>query len=235
MKIGVIGDGLVASVFKEMPNFEIVHRDGWHPVRWDGLVNCAALTSRIKCDEVPFNEVLKANVCLPCRMMEEIESIGKEIPFIQFSSCAVYRHAPHHEMELSESSPVFPLHAYGASKILMEQLLSDRDVHILRIPRVVTDNGHPSDFKFHIQNWSYVEDRLVSIVRGETLVTAVSNIMRGGVPTGIYNLATETIKLIDLVKQYGLQNFEVVPADSMKGLGPWPVLNVGKAKLYGVI
>lgn len=235
MAIGIVGDGLVGSLFRGMPRFEVVHRDEWDPIVWDGLVNCAAMSSRIRCEKAPFMEVLKANVFLPIQMRRTIDLMKNPINFIQFSTSAIYEH-PHHPDDLiSEGHPLFPLHAYGASKMLMEDLLKDTDTYIFRIPRVVTDNGHESDLGAHIANWTHAEDRNLSIVRGETIINAVNTVMSEDVPTGVYNLATEIIHLPTFIKEnYGWDG-KVVPADSMRGLGPWPALDTRKAEQYGLI
>ena len=234
MKYGIVGDGLVASIFKNLSDFEVVHRDGWNPIRWDGLVNCAAQSSRIACENVPFLDVLKANTILPVEMYEATRNRENPVPFIQFSTSALYKHPPHPDTPLDEHSEIYPLHSYGASKMLMEQMLSSSESYIFRIPRVVTDNGHPGDFKNHIANWTHVEDRNVSIVRGDTIVEAVRSVLTGDAPPGIYNIATEIVNLPEIVASYGITP-EIIPADSMEGLGPWPILDTGKAYRYGLI
>ena len=233
MKYGVVGDGLVGSVFKGQSDFEVVHRDEWKPVRWDALVNCAGLSSRTLCEQVSYEDVLRGNVWLPLEMFEAIQTMETPVPFIQFSSCSVYKHPIDPHVPLDENAPMFPLHIYNASKILMEYCLGT-NVYILRLPRVITDNGHHGDFKNHIANWKYVEDRPVSIVRTATLLKAVRTILQGSVPVGVYNIATEVVSLPEIAAQYGAKS-DTIPADSMAGLGPWPVLNTDKAERYGLI
>ena len=245
MKYGVIGDGFVASIFKGLPDFEVVHRDEWLPIRWDGLINCAGLSSRSMCEEAPFLDVLAANVFLPIRIREAIDQMERPVPFIQLSSCAVYKHPTPHDTPLKETDPIYPLHSYSASKILMEQALSRSNTYIFRIPRVITDNGHPGDFEHHAGNWKYVEGRFIVIVRGNALLKAVEAVMRGvysmsegtysSAPPGTYNISSEVVYLPDLAKAYGVKNLDIVPADSMEGFGPWPVLDSGKAEQYGLI
>ena len=234
MKIGVIGDGLVGSVFKGLPDYEVVHRDGWKSLEWNALVNCAGVTSRILCEQEPHIEVLKGNVWLPLEIYDWAQTRQQPIPFIQFSSCAVYKHPSFPEELLDEYAPLLPIHVYNASKMLMEQCLAGSEAYIIRIPRVITDNGHHKDFGHHIKSWRFVEDRPVSIVRTETLRNTVGRILSGSVPPGIYNIATEVVRLPELAKQYGADAVSV-PADSMAGLGPWPVLDTGKAERYGLL
>lgn len=235
MRIGIVGDGLVASVFKGLQDCEVVHRNEWQPIRWDGLVNCAAMSSRARCEGASFVDVMRANTWMPLQMRRQIDRLNRKVKFIQFSTCAIYKHPADPDDLISENHPLFPLHSYGASKILMEMMLENTDTYIFRIPRVVTGNGHKSDLDSHIANWTQVEDRNASIVRGETIIKAVKAVMEEEVPTGVYNLATEIIHLPSFIKEnYGWEG-EVVPADSMKGLGPWPVLDTTKGEMYGIL
>lgn len=247
MKIGVIGDGLVASIFKELPGYEVVHRDGWEDKLegWDGVINCAGLTSRLRCMGRPYTEVLEANVLLPKRIADTINGMAKPIPFIQFSSCSVYKRPDSIYHALDEFQPTEPTHEYNASKILMEYVLRDTPTFILRIPRVVTGNGHPSDFDKHSAKWTQVEDLPTTILRSETLLKVVSQLtdritwsFQRGVHNEramLYNIATEVIQVPEFIKEnYGWQG-EVVKANSMSHLGPWPILDTRKAERYGLL
>ena len=247
MKIGIIGDGLVASIFKGLPGYEVVHHDGWEDKieGWSAVVNCAGLTSRLKCMNRPYTEVLEANVWLPRRICDAVETLNRPIPFIQFSSCSVYKRPDSVYNALDEKHPTEPTHEYNASKILMEHVLRDTDTLILRIPRVVTGNGHHADFDKHSARWTQVEDRPTTIVRSETLLKAVNNItdpqrwhFQRGAHDGIlmvFNIATEVIRVPEFIKEnYGWQG-EVIPPDSMTGLGPWPILDTRKAERHGII
>ena len=226
---------LVASLFKGLEGFEVVHRDEWMPIRWDAVINTAALSSKTLCDIAHGSEVLKANVLLPLQIREAIDKSDREVKFIQMSSCAVYKHPEDPDDVLDEDSPLYPLHSYNASKILMEKMLAGTDTHIFRIGRVVTDNGHHSDFNHHISNWTHAEDRRTSITSGESIVKAVDSVLTKQITPGVYNIVSEVIHLPSYIKsRYGWEG-EIVPADSMVGLGPWPILNGGKAKRHGLL
>ena len=64
-QFGVVGAGLVGTLFEDVPGFEVVHRNQWEPVRWEGLVNTATIAGRAICEETAFSSVLGANVQLP--------------------------------------------------------------------------------------------------------------------------------------------------------------------------
>ena len=236
-KYGVVGAGLVGSLFEGLDDFEVVHHDEWLPMRWErGLVNCAAQSSRIACEQKHFSDVLQANVYLPQKMYESTLNFKGDVPFVQFSTTAIYKHPKNPDTVLDEDAAIYPLHSYGASKILMEDILADKECYIFRIPRVITDNGHPNDFGHHITRWTEVEDRHCSIVRGETIVNAVMAALENpNSPPGIYNIATEVIHLPSFIKEnYGWEG-KVIPADSMEGLGPWPIIDTSKAYRWGFI
>ena len=243
MKIGVIGDGLVASIFKDLPGFEVVHRDGWEDKLegWDGVINCAGLTSRLKCMNRPYTEVLEANVWLPQRIADAISAMDKPVSFIQFSSCSVYKRPDSVHYALDETHPTEPIHEYNASKILMEHVLRDTPTYILRIPRVVTGNGHHADFDKHSANWTHVEDLPTTIVRSETLLKVVNQLVwsfQRGVHNDmamLYNIATEVIRVPEFIKEnYGWKG-EVVSAGYFPELGPWPILDIRKAERHGFL
>ena len=254
-KFGVVGAGLVGSLFQEVPGFEVVHRDQWQPVRWEGLVNTAAIAGRAICEETAFSSVLGANVRLPMQMfaacqrgqdrwtsLEKAEAEGLSmddgavyqpiyptplysdvpVPFITFSTSAVYGKPPSTVHKVKETDPLYPQNAYSASKILMEAMLSPRSnrdskqhdqCFIFRIPRVITSNGHPRDFCEKVKAWNVVEDLYESVIYPETIIKAVTRALTDpDLPRGVYNLASEAVHLPTYIKEnYGWEGDIVEP------------------------
>ena len=233
-RYGVVGAGLIGSLFKEIRGFDVVHRHQWQPVRWDGgLVNCAGIIGREICEATPFAQVLGANVRMPLKMFEMCR--GQDVPFITFSSSTVYA-KPKQEVDLVlESDSLFPHDAYSASKILMESLLPHDQCFIFRIPRVVADNGHPNDFCEKVKGWKVCEDVYRSVIYPETIIKAVKRALTDpSVPRGIYNLASDAVHLPTFVRnRYGWEG-EIVEAYSL-GYYPEVILNCDKANEAGLI
>ena len=231
-QFGVVGAGLVGSLFEDVPGFEVVHRNEWEPVRWeDGLVNCAGIAGRVRCKETDFAQVLSANVHLPMEMFEACQSLG--VPFVAFSTTALYD-KPEGDT-VSESNPLYPHDSYSASKILMERMLPNDKCFIFRIPRVITDDGNPKDFRQHIKRWTLCEDITRSIIYPETLVKAVTRALADpDIPRGVYNLASEAVHLPTFIKEnYGWEG-EIVAPYSL-GYYTEGVLDTGKAESVGLI
>ena len=232
-KFGVIGAGLVGSIFKELDGFQVVHRNEWKDAIWDwkGVVNCAAITGLDKCEETDFAQVLHANVTMPIDIADYAANL--QIPFIQFSTSAVYRRPIKQGNPVDESAPLYPYNAYAGSKILMEATLPP-SCYIFRIPVVYTSSGADNDFGQKVRRWTMVEDVLISIVYKDTLIRAVRNALIQEIPPGIYNVASEAVHLPSYIKeQFGWQG-EVVAADSLN-LSPAIVVNTSKAKGQGLI
>lgn len=232
--IGVVGAGLVGSLFKDRDGFEVVHRDEWEPVRWlGGLVNCAGIVGRVICEETDFERIISANVGMPLKMFEACHS--QSIPFITFSTSAVYRASEKTGDRVTEESLLYPHNTYAASKILMEGVLPHGARYIFRIPRVVTNNGHPNDFREHIKNWKVCEDVYRSVVYPETIIKAVDRALTNpNLPYGTYNIASEAVHLPTFIKEeYGWEG-EIVEPYSL-GYYPEVVLDVKKAEEVGLI
>lgn len=223
-KYGVVGAGLVGSIFKGFEDYEVIHRDEWQPMRWDGLVNCCAIAGRAICDESPFEAVLEANVRLPMNMSAECLDAG--VPFITFSTSGVYR-ASRTIDKVDEQSPIYPQNCYIASKMLMEATLPHDRCFIFRIPQVITPND---EFGQKVKGWKVVEDLSQSVIYPDAIVQAVNRVMMTKqVKPGIYNLASEVVHLPTFIRnQYGWEG-EVVKPYSL-GYTPPVILDTTKAK-----
>ena len=266
-RFGVVGSGLVGSLFKEVPGFEVVHRNQWQPLRWEGLVNTAAIAGRAICEETPFSMVLGANVRLPMQMFEacqrgqdrytslaraEAEELSMDdgaayqpihptplypdvpVPFITFSTTAIYQ-TPIGSHSVRETDALYPHNSYAASKILMEAMLPDDKCFIFRIPTVVTNNGHPNDFREKIKRWSVVEDVSQSIIYPETIIKAVERALTmQKVTPDIYNIASEVVHLPTFIKEeYGWEG-DIIEPHSL-GYSAAVIQNTSKAESVGLI
>ena len=221
----VVGDGLVGGIFKGEPAFKVVHRDSREV--GDGIVNAAALSGKMACDTAGFDATVQANVELPKVLYELAKSVC--VPYIVFSSASVYQGVD----VVCETAPVYPSNLYVASKILMERVLPD-DCFIFRIPLVDLDNDHRNDLSEKIKGWNTCEARETSLVHAETIYKAVNNALTKQIRPGIYNIASEIVRLPDYIKtKYGWEG-EVVPRGSL-GLSNIPVLNLRKAQDAGLI
>ena len=232
-KIGVVGAGLVGSCFKDLDGFQVVHRNEWKDAIWDwkGVVNCAAITGLDKCEETDFAHVLRANAKMPVDIGDYAANL--QIPFVQFSTSAVYRRPIKQGDPVDESAPLYPYNAYAGSKILMEATLPP-SCYIFRIPVVHTRSGVANDFGEKVKRWAMVEDVLISIVYKDTLIKAVWNALIQEIPPGIYNIASEAVHLPSYIQErFGWQG-EVVAADSLN-LSPAIVLDITKAGTTGLI
>ena len=267
-RFGVVGAGLVGSLFANVPGFEVVHRDQWQPVRWEGLVNTAAIAGRAICEETAFSAVLGANVWMPMRMFEacqrgqdrwtslekaEAEGLNMDdeavyqpiyptplysdepVPFITFSTSAVYGKPPSMEHKVKETDPLYPQNAYSASKILMEAMLPHDKCFIFRIPRVVTKNGHPNDFGEKVKGWKVCEDVYESVIYPETITKAVTRALTDSdIPQGIYNLASEAVHLPTYIKEEYSWEGDIVEPYSL-GYCSTVVFDTSKAEGAGLI
>ena len=231
-KFGVIGAGLVGSVFKELEGFQVVHRNEWKDAIWDwkGVVNCAAITGLDKCEETDFAQVLRANVKMPIDIADYAANL--QIPFIQFSTSAVYR-LPTKFKLVEEDDPLYPYNTYSGSKILMERVLP-KSCFIFRIPVVSTGSGADNDYAQKVKRWMYVEDVHKSIIYKDTLIEAVRSALGAYYKAGVYNIGSEVIHLPTYVKEKFGWEGEIVPANSL-GRSPAIALNTSKAKVHGLI
>ena len=114
---------MVGSCFKDLDGFEVVHRNEWKDRVWNwrGIVNAAGIIGIGPCQEASYDDLIKANVTLAVDMQGYAARLG--IPFLTFSTTAVYRRPPDLEERLREDAPLYPYNSYGASKMLMEASL----------------------------------------------------------------------------------------------------------------
>ena len=259
-RFGVVGAGLVGNLFESVPGYEVVHRNEWEPVRWEGLVNTAALTGRHTCEETHFTQVLSANVRLPMKMFEACEkgldrydtlarleiagdfpsfppyeNTQKPVPFITFSTSAVYRAPDRIDQAVTEECPLYPTNSYNASKILMEAMLPHDRCFIFRIPRVIAGTKHPNDFERKVQKWQVCEDLSESVIYPWTMIKAVERALtEPEIPFGVYNLASETVHLPSYIKEHYGWEGEVVEPRSL-GFCPAVIFDTSKAESVGLI
>ena len=234
-KFGVVGAGLVGSCFKELDEFHVVHRNEWkdHIGNWKGIVNCAGIVGIGPCEAATFDELIRANVELAVDMCGYAVDLG--IPFLTFSTSAVYRRPSDLEEKLTEQAPLYPYNSYGASKILMEASLPRDGCYIFRIPRVDTETDSEKDFGPKVRNWKVVEEVYQSFVFRDTIINSVRNALNQRTRFyGIYNIASEDVHLPSYVRsKYGWTG-EVVPAHSLN-LSPAVMIDTTKAKDLGLI
>ena len=231
-KFGVVGTGLVGSIFKELDGFQVVHRNEWkdHIWDWKGVVNCAGIVGLDQCENTDFAQVLRANAKMPIDIADYAANL--QIPFVQFSTSAVYR-LPTKFKLVEEDDPLYPYNSYASSKIAMEATLP-KSCFIFRIPVVSTGSGADNDFEQKVKRWTYVEDVHKSIVYKETLIKVVSNAMRMHYKFGTYNIGSEIIHLPTYIREKLGWEGETVPANSL-GRSPAIALDTSKAKVHGLI
>ena len=232
-KFGVIGAGLVGSIFKELDEFQMVHRNEWKDAiwNWKGVVNCAGIVGLQVCEDTDFAHVLRANAKMPVDIADYAANL--QIPFVQFSTSAVYRRPIKQGDPVDEDAPLYPYNAYAGSKILMEATLPP-SCYIFRIPVVYTCSDADNDFGQKVERWTVVEDVLISIVYKDTLIRAVRNVLTQEIPPGIYNIASEAVHLPSYIEEQFAWQGEVVTADSLN-LSPAIVVDIAKARKAGLI
>lgn len=234
-KIGVVGAGLVGSCFKGLDEFEVVHRNEWKDRVWNwrGIVNAAGVIGIGPCQEASYDELIKANVKLAVDMCDYAANL--KIPFLTFSTTAVYRRPLDLEERLREDAPLYPYNSYGASKILMEASLPKDACFIFRLPRVDTETDSEKDFGPKLKNWKVVEDVRQSFVFRDTIIESVRNAMNNQTRFyGIYNIGSTDVYLPDYIQEkYGWTG-EVVPAHSLN-LSPAVMIDTNKAKDLGIL
>jgi len=234
-KIGVVGAGLVGSCFKGLDDFEVVHRDEWKDAVWNwrGIVNAAGIIGPAPCDNASLDDLIKANVKLAVDMEGYAANLG--IPFLTFSTTAVYRRPIDLKEKLREDAPLYPYNAYGASKILMEASLPKDACFIFRLPRVDTETDSEKDFGPKLKNWKVVEAVCQSFVFRDEIIRSVRNAMNNQTRFyGIYNIGSTDVYLPDYIEdKYGWTG-EVVPAHSLN-LSPAVMIDTTKAKGLGLL
>lgn len=234
-KIGVVGAGLVGSCFKDLDEFEVVHHNEWKDRVWNwrGIVNAAGIIGIGPCQDASLDELIKANVKLAVDMEGYAANLG--IPFLTFSTTAVYRRPPDLEERLREDAPLYPYNSYGASKMLMEASLPKDKCFIFRLPRVDTGTDSEKDFGPKVKHWKVVEAVYLSFVFRDTIIESVRNAMNNQTRFyGIYNIGSTDVYLPDYIQQkYGWTG-EVVPAHSLN-LSPAVMTDTSKAKDLGLL
>ena len=234
-KIGVVGAGLVGSCFKGLDEFEVVHHHEWKDRVWNwrGIVNAAGIIGIDPCQDASLDELIQANVKLAVDMAGYAANVG--IPFLTFSTTAVYRRPIDLEERLREDAPLYPYNAYGASKMLMEASLPKDACFIFRLPRVDTGTDSEKDFGPKLKHWKVVERVYQSFVFRDTIIGSVRNAMNNQTRFyGIYNIASTDVYLPDYIREkYGWTG-EVVPAHSLN-LSPAVMVNATRAKDLGLL
>ena len=157
------------------------------------------------------------------------------LPFLSFSTTAVYRRPIDLEERVREDAPLYPYNSYGASKMLMEASLAKDACFIFRLPRVDTGTDSEKDFAQKIKTWKVVEAVYLSFVFRDTIIESVRNAMNNGTRFyGIYNIGSTDVYLPDYIREkYGWTG-EVVPAHSLN-LSPAVMTDTTKAKDMGLL
>ena len=234
-KIGVVGAGLVGSCFEGLDEFELVHHNEWkdHIWNWRGIVNAAGIIGIGPCEEATLDELIRANIKLAVDMCGYAANL--DIPFLTFSTTAVYRRPIDLKEKLREDAPLYPYNAYGASKILMEASLPKDRCFIFRLPRVDTETDSEKDFGPKLKNWKVVEAVYQSFVYRNEIIRSVRNAMNHQTRFyGIYNIDSTEVYLPDYIrKKYGWTG-EVVRAHSLN-LSPAVMIDTSKAKDLGLL
>ena len=234
-KIGVVGAGLVGSCFEGLDEFEVVHHNEWKDRVWNwrGIVNAAGIIGIGPCQEASLDALIKANVTLPVDMQGYAANLG--IPFLTFSTTAVYRRPIDLEERVREDAPLFPYNSYGASKMLMEASLPKDACFIFRLPRVDTETDSEKDFGPKLKHWKVVEGVYQSFVFRETIIESVRNAMNHRTRFyGIYNIGSTDVYLPDYIREkYGWTG-EVVRAHSLN-LSPAVMIDGSKARDLGLL
>ena len=233
-KIGVVGAGLVGSCFKGLDEFEVVHHNEWkdHVWNWRGIVNAAGIIGIGPCRDTSLDDLIQANVKLAVDMEGYAANVG--IPFLTFSTTAVYRRPIDLKEKLREDAPLYPYNAYGASKILMEASLPQDRCFIFRLPRVDTETHSEKDFGPKLKHWKVVEAVYQSFVFRDTIVESVCNAMNNRTRFyGIYNIGSTEVYLPDYIREkYGWTGKVVEP--HTLGLSPAVMIDTQKAKDLGL-
>ena len=229
-KIGVVGAGLVGSCFKDLDDFEIVHHHEWkdYVSNWAGVVNAAGIIGIGPCEAATYDDLIRANVKLAVDMCDC--ALNLDIPYLTFSTSAVYRRPIDLEERVREDAPLYPYNSYGASKMLMEVSLPKDKCFIFRLPRVDIGTDSEKDFAQKIKTWKVVEAVYLSFVFRDTIIESVRNAMNNQTRFyGIYNIGSTDVYLPDYIQEkYGWTG-EVVPAHSLN-LSPAVMIDTSKAE-----
>lgn len=230
----VVGRGLIGSIFSEDSRFDLVSHDEWQNRNLDnysGMVCAAAISTEAQCQKARMEEVLRANVELPLRMLKL--AMARNIPFVAFSTAGVYREAGMRK----EEDDVSPHNRYTASKIMMEYALQNeayQHLFTFRIPFVVLFSTHPNDLGSRVANWKKCEDVTASIVFRAHIKYPVKRALKKSAPGGIYNIASGTIHFPTFLKDRFGWCGDIVP-NGMLGKTPNSALDIRKATGAGLL
>ena len=229
-----VGRGSVGSVFSTEEHFDLSSHHDWEDQDlsiYSGMVCTAGICNEPTCQNMRMDEVLKANVDLPMRMLRAAKALN--IPFVAFSTTAVYGRPGIR----SEDDDVNPHNRYTASKIMMEYALlreGNSRLFIFRIPFVVLFTNHPNDFGARVSKWPKCEDVTASIVYRGDLRNAVIRALKCELSGGIYNIASGDVHFPRFLEDRFGWHGQVVPAHSL-GKTPNCMISVGKAKEAGLL
>ncbi len=230
----VVGRGLVGSVFKKDPHFDVVSHEEWQRAaqhNYRGIVCAAAISAEARCQQATMTEVMEANVTLPLRILRLAKA--RNVPCVVYSTAGVYKEAG----VRAETDDVHPHNRYTASKVYMEHALQNeayQKLYIFRIPFVVLFSTHQNDLGSRVMNWAKCEDVNASVVYKAVLDRSVRRAMANGVPGGIYNIASGIVHFPTFLEDRFNWRGDVVPAHSM-GRTPNSQLNSSKAEKSGLL
>lgn len=243
----VVGRGMVGSCFADNPNFEIMSYEQWPAFRdraihdtarnWGGFICAAGIAGNQACDQQSMSDILAANVDLPVEML--MLARQWKIPFVAISSSSVYRSAARPQKETDD---VHPHGRYSASKIAMEHMLASlcdtapiryESLYILRLPFLVILDG-AYNFGMRCSSWTQCEAVITSVVYPAALLGAVQCALLNRPPGGIYNIASGSVLLPNMIRDWFGWEGEVVPAGKLN-VNPTHILDTAKAEAAGLI
>lgn len=165
---------------------------------YSGILYLAADTTISSSRKIDLNgKVFSANVCFLHFVLEQLASLNSPPPFYYISSMAVY--SPYQELPVNENGVCVPLHEYGLSKLMAEQLVTYYSSNfklpsaILRLPGIYGGNRNDgflyqlrkklsenSDFTVNTENLNFWEpmhihdlcktiSRLIKLSRSEDI------------------------------------------------------------------
>ena len=232
----VIGKGFIGTELDKFDEFTTIHRKDLATVLLEettAVVNTAAIVGYKKCKDAGYDEVMKSNVSFAYNLAQNCSNRG--LPFFQFSTTGIYAQqictTLEGFIEPRETSPTFPHNLYTASKMLMEQALHQfNNTYIFRIPWFKQINV----FKNRAQNWNYVQNTWTSMVYSTTLKNAIISVVHQNTPSGIYNIADETVFFPHFIENIIKAELEICSEHDVDMTSSIPI-STQKAKLAGIL
>ena len=231
----VVGRGLVGKMLAEGEQFELISHTEFHESpatrSYDGYVCTAAISGERACQDVSWTEVVQANVALPFQLIKRARR--DKAPVVLFSTSGVYRYPG----VAKEDDDVEPHNRYTTSKLVMEHCalsMAYSKCYVFRIPFICLFVDGKMDMPNRVRAWTKCENVNTSILYKKELLQSVLCALGASVPSGVYNVMSENIRLPEFVKEQFDWHGEVVPQGSL-GLTPSTCLDISKANTEGLI